>query len=117
MNVSIAVIITILFICTVLIAKYFNLLFKTPLNNFKYSSIEGLRGVLAFIVFIHHFVIWYNYIQTNNWDEPQSNLLNHFGKSGVSFFFMITGFLFTNKLIDKKTKKIGIGFNPFLKNN
>ena len=70
------------------------------INPVQYNSIEGLRGYLAFFVFIHHSYIWFSYLKTNTWEAPQSNLFNSFGQSSVLFFFMITSFLFTSKLLD-----------------
>lgn len=71
-----------------------------PVSQVKYTSIEGLRGYLAFFVFIHHSYIWFSYIKTNTWEAPQSNLFNSFGQSSVLFFFMITSFLFTTKILE-----------------
>ncbi|MGJ0580618.1 acyltransferase family protein, partial [Xenorhabdus bovienii] len=56
----------------------------------KYNSIDGLRGFLAILVFIHHSGIWFFYINNNEWDIPDSVLMNNIGKLGVSLFFMIT---------------------------
>jgi len=75
----------------------------------RYASIDGLRGYLAFFVFLHHSCIWYFYLRTGQWSVPPSNLYTHFGQSSVAFFFMITGFLFFSKLMEGKTKKIDWG--------
>jgi peptidoglycan/LPS O-acetylase OafA/YrhL len=72
----------------------------------RYRTIDGLRGYLAFFVFLHHSAIWYSFAETGQWEAPSSNLLNQFGEAGVSFFFMITGFLFYGKLIDGRGKQI-----------
>ncbi len=81
-----------------------NIIKPLPISDVKYPSIEGLRGYLAFFVFIHHSYIWYHYLKTNTWEAPESNLFNHFGQSSVLFFFMITSFLFTSKLIETKER-------------
>lgn len=78
--------------------------FGKPAEHDRFTSIDGLRGFLAFFVFLHHSCIWYFYLRTGEWTTPPSNLYSHFGESSVSFFFMITGFLFFSKLIDAKTK-------------
>jgi peptidoglycan/LPS O-acetylase OafA/YrhL len=75
----------------------------------RFSSIDGLRGFLAFFVFLCHSCIWYFYLRTGKWEVPPSNLYTHFGQSSVALFFMITGFLFFSKLIDGRTKKIDWG--------
>jgi len=41
-------------------------------------------------------------LKTNSWEEPSSNLFNHFGQTSVVLFFIITAFLFTNKLLESK---------------
>lgn len=68
-----------------------------------HPEIDGLRGYLALFVFLHHSYIWRVFIRTNKWEEPDSNLFNQFGQTSVVFFFIITAFLFTSKLINKKT--------------
>lgn len=70
-----------------------------PLTSDRYASIDGLRGLLAVCVFIHHAAIWYGYLRSGRWEAPPSHLFNHLGQSGVAFFFMITGFLFSAKLL------------------
>lgn len=71
-----------------------------------FGAIDGLRGYLAFFVFLHHACIWYFYIQTNVWDVPPSNLYTNFGQSSVALFFMITGLLFFSKILDKQRSDI-----------
>lgn len=61
-------------------------------------EIDGLRGLLAFGVFVHHASIWYFFLQTGKWVVPESRLYTHLGQTTVSLFFMITGFLFFGKL-------------------
>lgn len=68
----------------------------------RYASIDGLRGLLALFVFIHHAAIWYGYLRSGQWEAPPSQLFNHFGQSGVAFFFMITGFLFSARLLETR---------------
>ena len=80
--------------------------FGAPAIQGRFASIDGLRGYLAFFVFLHHSCIWYYYLKTDQWESPPSNLYTHFGESSVIFFFMITGFLFFSKLIKGKEKSI-----------
>lgn len=80
--------------------------FGEPPAQGRFASIDGLRGFLAFFVFLHHSCIWYFYLRTGKWEVPPSNLYTHFGQSSVALFFMITGFLFFSKIIEGKTKKI-----------
>lgn len=83
--------------------------FGEPLAHDRYSSVDGLRGYLAFFVFLHHSSIWYFFLRTGQWKVPPSNIYTHFGQSGVALFFMITGFLFSSKLIDGRSKEIDWG--------
>lgn len=76
--------------------------FKSDSNRFE--SIDGFRGLLATGVFIHHSIIWYNYIHFEKWEIPKNTLGIHLGESCVAFFFMITSFLFTNKLLNSKNQ-------------
>ncbi len=74
--------------------------------NHAFPSIDGLRGYLAFAVFLHHGVIWYYYLRTGKWAIPPSNLYANFGRDGVSLFFMITGLLFGRKILDGREREI-----------
>lgn len=77
-----------------------------PLTHDRYASLDGLRGYLAFFVFLHHSSIWYFYLRFEQWKTPSSNLYVHFGQSSVALFFMITGFLFFSKLLDGRNRVI-----------
>jgi peptidoglycan/LPS O-acetylase OafA/YrhL len=81
-------------------------LFGKPAAEGRYLSIDGLRGYLAFFVYLHHSCIWYFFLRTGQWRPPPSNLYNHFGSTSVALFFMITGFLFFSKLIDGKKRGV-----------
>jgi peptidoglycan/LPS O-acetylase OafA/YrhL len=83
--------------------------FGVPSALGRFNSIDGLRGYLAFFVFLHHASVWYFYLQTGRWELPPSNLYTQFGHSSVFLFFMITGFLFFSKLIDGRTQTIDWG--------
>lgn len=61
-----------------------------------------MRGYLAFFVFIHHFTIWRRYLKEGVWVMPESHFLSHCGSAAVAFFFLITGFLFFNKLFEEQ---------------
>lgn len=71
----------------------------------RYASIDGLRGYLAFFVFMHHSSIWFYFLRSGQWQVPPSNVYTNFGQGSVSLFFMITGFLFYSKLIDGREQK------------
>lgn len=78
------------------------------LPEFRYSSIDGLRGYLAFFVFIHHSSVWHGYIHTHEWAAPESHLYRYFGTGSVMVFFMVTAFLFFGRLLDAKKNKVAV---------
>lgn len=93
----------IILIISVLITNKF---VKINIAVVVYPEIDGIRGYLAFFVFLHHSFIWQGYLKTSKWEEPILNLFNHFGQTSVSFFFIITAFLFTLKLINATNQQI-----------
>ncbi len=76
--------------------------FGGPPKAGRFASIDGLRGYLAFFVFLHHSSIWYFYLNTGSWRLPPSNIYTNFGQSSVAVFFMITGFLFYDKIFNER---------------
>lgn len=90
------------FVCTY-VATYKK---ATPLSGGRFKTIDGLRGYLAFFVFLHHSAIWFFYLRTGVWREPASHLYTQLGQASVSMFFMITSFLFYTKLLDKHGEQI-----------
>lgn len=70
----------------------------TLLEHGRTSQIDGIRGFLAVFVMLHHSNIWYHYLSTEQWVTPATNLYTNLGQVGVTFFFMITGFLFFTKI-------------------
>lgn len=68
----------------------------------RYESLDGLRGFLAFAVFLTHVVLSYRWYETGKWaslDEEVYGGYRLMGSHAVSIFFMITGFLFWGKLL------------------
>jgi hypothetical protein len=53
--------------------------FGKPPPQGRYVSIDGLRGYLAFGVFIHHIPVWYAYSRTRVWEVPQSGPYTNLG--------------------------------------
>jgi peptidoglycan/LPS O-acetylase OafA/YrhL len=72
---------------------------KWHTSSSRTLTIDGLRGYLAVGVFIHHAVIYYQYLKEGIWDNPPSSLYTLLGSIDVSLFFMITGYLFWGKII------------------
>jgi peptidoglycan/LPS O-acetylase OafA/YrhL len=72
----------------------------------RYESIDGLRGFLAFFVFLFHSCISYNYLTKGSWSLEYTNFYTLLGPSSVQLFFMITSFLFFSKLLDSNKGEI-----------
>ena len=68
----------------------------------RYDSLDGLRGVLALFVMIHHASIWRGYASTGEWQLPPSRFYSHLGGTSVALFFMVTAFLFGSKLLNAR---------------
>ncbi len=73
------------------------------------ETLDGIRGFLAIGVFLHHGMVWWQYLRTGKWVVPSSRLFVHLGQASVMLFFMTTGFLFFTKLIEGRTKPVGWG--------
>ena len=85
-----------------LLDKYYAV--KLPAG--RLSSIDGLRGYLGLSVYMHHSAIWFFYLKTGQWQVPPSHLYTHLGESSVTLFFMITGFLFSSKLLNSRKTSV-----------
>ncbi|MCF7993107.1 MAG: acyltransferase [Thiohalocapsa sp.] len=70
----------------------------------RFETLDGIRGFLALAVLFHHFVITYYWIVNGEWAGPPQQFYHNYGKVGVAIFFMITGFLFTSKLLNAKQR-------------
>lgn len=71
-----------------------------------YAAIDGLRGYLALMVFVHHGAVWWGYLHTGQWRPPPSRLMNNLGEGSVALFFMITALLFGGKLLQARQRPI-----------
>lgn len=76
--------------------------FNITLPSGRYNSIDGLRGIAALLVFASHAAAWWYYLITDNWGSYPIRLYGNIGQLGVIIFFMITGFLFTDKILKEK---------------
>ncbi len=72
----------------------------------RFASIDGLRGLLALFVFIHHGSVWQVFLATQRWEPPASRAFSHMGETSVALFFMITAFLFTRKVLQMDERPI-----------
>ena len=92
--------------CALITASFLSRRVAPPVETGRYASVDGLRGYLALVVFLHHACIWYFYQRSGKWQVPPSHLYTHLGQSSVMLFFMITGFLFFSKLIEGRRRSI-----------
>ena len=92
----------IIYLIAFLTAYLIRLRFKLEFTTARFETIDGLRGFLGLGVFIHHAAVWYRHNTSGVWEGPSSFVLIHFGQTSVTFFFMITGFLFINKLLNQR---------------
>jgi peptidoglycan/LPS O-acetylase OafA/YrhL len=63
-------------------------------HRHRYVAIDGVRGYLAFSVYVHHCIVTSLYLRTNRWAGPPHKFENELGMTSVAIFFMITAFLF-----------------------
>jgi len=70
----------------------------------RFRAIDGLRGPLAYGVFIHHGVISWDWLHTGQWVAPESRLAVHLGQSSVALFFMVTSFLFWTRILENRPR-------------
>ena len=73
----------------------------------KKTSIEGLRGVLAFAVVIHHGFLWYRFSNAGFWGAGSSIVFGRLADFGVLQFFYISGYLFWRKLMRRGRVPLG----------
>lgn len=71
----------------------------------RFATINGLRGYLALFVMLHHACMWFVLVQTGKWDVPRPNLYGPLGQASVLMFFMITSFLFYDKLLNARGRR------------
>lgn len=70
-----------------------------PQPGKRTDTLDGLRGFLALSVFATHAIVHYEYLRSGVWKPSPSQFYNVAGLLGVCLFFMLTGFLFWNKLL------------------
>jgi peptidoglycan/LPS O-acetylase OafA/YrhL len=90
---------TTVLLCLVRLPLFSRLDTKDDRGVQRSASIDGLRGFLALGVFFHHAVMTHTFLEQGIWELPPSAYYTLLGQSGVSLFFMITGFLFWEKLL------------------
>jgi len=80
--------------------------------NKRFAGLDGLRGLLAPSVFVHHAVLYLSFLHIGNWFGLTSIFYSQMGVLPVTLFFFLTGYLFWSKLM----KHAKLNFSSFIKN-
>lgn len=99
-------------IVSIFSTKYFAFLDKAEQG--RELAIDGLRAFLALAVIYHHMIYSYNLFHGKGWtiDYPVNEKL---GKVAVSFFFMISAYILTQKSIKTTSDFIKFYINRFFR--
>lgn len=93
----------ILFCATVICIALFSLILKHH-HRFhihqhnQTQALDGLRGLLALFVLSWHFYLTFIWKSGGEWANQPTPVITNHGSVPVSLFFLITGFLFINKM-------------------
>lgn len=79
-------------------SQFYRDLVDNEIAGKRFHSIDGLRGYLALFVAFSHLAVNHQFYATGKWQATPSALATFFGSGGVAFFFMITAFLFWNRI-------------------
>ncbi len=87
-------------------------------DNGKISTIDGLRGVAATAVIVHHGILMTNLFVDSHWEINAGyvadfsslvhRVLTQLGSFGVTVFFMITGYLFWTKALKNGVGQVSV---------
>lgn len=78
-----------------------------------FDNLDGLRFFAFLIVFISHAVLFLGYQNTSNVFSFLKNYILTNGDIGVSFFFVLSGFLITHLLLKEKDRNGNISLKKF----
>lgn len=78
---------------------------KVPYKENRNARIDALRGILAMSVFSHHFALTYHWKKTGLWGIADNTFISNLGTVSVSMFFLITGYLFSNIILNSNDIK------------
>ncbi len=72
-------------------------LHRTPIS--RIPAMDGLRGLAALAVVVHHCIVMGNYLRTGGWGITAGHLAEQLGSLPVAVFFMISAYLFVGALL------------------
>lgn len=76
----------------------------------RLPALDGLRGVLAFSVFVHHGYLTRRAALTGSWGTPDDAFVQLLGLGPVAIFFMITAYLFWSRVLAKHGRLAALPF-------
>src|ERR1039457_404526 len=76
-------------------------------DSTRLATLDGLRGILALSVFVHHCVLFHAASLTGKWENLSSAFYAQMGVLPVTLFFFITGYLFWTKLVKRPSLPFG----------
>lgn len=76
----------------------------------RVSTLDGLRGYLALSVMLQHAMVARSWLVTGSWSLPHDPFYAQLGSVAVSLFFMITGYLFWDKLVSQQGRMNWMAF-------
>ena len=71
-------------------------------NGARFVAIDGIRGFLAFGVYVQHCFVTGVFLRDGRWGELTSTLGGQLANACVAIFFMITAFLFWGRAYSKR---------------
>ncbi|QTO55378.1 acyltransferase [Duffyella gerundensis] len=99
------------FSCSILAYKIIGLDYGRNRND----KVDGLRGLLAFMVALFHYGATYNIELYGIWSSYDSLILKNFGSFSVSVFFIISGFVFYSTIFSKECKWLSFYISRILR--
>jgi peptidoglycan/LPS O-acetylase OafA/YrhL len=71
-------------------------------SEVRFVAIDGIRGYLAFGVYVHHCLMTWLFLRAGHWAFAPHAFENELGQGAVAVFFMITAFLFWGRAQAKR---------------
>lgn len=90
-------------------SRFFGQLVDQKRGSESYEChLDGLRGLAAFAVFVHHAAYIWPDIENGGWFKPESHFMELLGAAGVSMFFFLSGYLFWRGFLRQDPKLFSV---------